>query len=120
MNKHTDKMFRVLHDNFSIKPIWSGLFDVRYGPGGGGRGTYASTLISKGTNSILMTIYSTLDKNCSHYRSAICFKIGLGLAEIIRCLCTKVVFLQIIGDCAAAWTSSIEFVACMSPENCCA
>ena len=43
-----------------------------------------------------------------------------GLAEIIRCLCTKVVFLQIIGDCAVAWTSSIEFVACMSSENCCA
>ena len=50
-------------------------------------------LISKSTNSILMTLYATLYKNCSHYRSAICFKIGLGLAEIIRCLCTKVVFL---------------------------
>ena len=61
-----------------------------------------------------MTLYSTLYKNCSHYVSAICFKIGLGLAEIIRCLCTKVVFLQIIGDSAVPWISSIEFVACMS------
>ena len=58
-----------------------------------GEGTYAPPLISKSTNSILMTLYATLYKNCSHYRSAICFKIGLGLAEIIRCLCTKVVFL---------------------------
>ena len=55
----------------------------------GGGGTYAPPLISKSTYSILMTLY----KNCSHYRSAICFKIGLGLAEIIRCLYTKVVFL---------------------------
>ena len=60
---------------------------------GGGGGTCAPPLISKSTNSILMTLYATLYKNCSHYRSAICFKIGLGLAEIIRCLCTKVVFL---------------------------
>ena len=82
-------------------------------------GTYAPLLISKSTNSILMTLYPTLYKNCSHYRSAICFKIGLGLAEIIRCLCTKVVFLQIIGDCVVAWTSLIEFVACMFSENCC-
>ena len=51
------------------------------------------SLISKSTNSILMTLCPTLYKNCSYYRSAICFKIGLGLAEIIRCLCTKVVFL---------------------------
>ena len=58
-----------------------------------GGGTCAPPLISKSTNSILMTLYATLYKNCSHYRSAICFKIGLGLAEIIRCLCTKVVFL---------------------------
>ena len=57
--------------------------------GGGGRGHICPPLISKSTNSILMTLY----KNCSHYRSAICFKIGLGLAEIIRCLCTNVVFL---------------------------
>ena len=84
----------------------------------GGGGTYALPLISKSTNSSLMTLYSTLHKNCSHYRSAICFKIGLGLAEIIRCLCIKVVFLQIIGDYAVAWTSSIEFVACMASENC--
>ena len=56
-------------------------------------GTCAPSLISKSTNSILMTLYATLYKNCSHYKSAICFKIGLGLAEIIRCLCTKVVFL---------------------------
>ena len=68
-----------------------------------GGGTCAPPLISKSTNSILMTLYATLYKNCSHYRSAICFKIGLGL-----------------GDCAVAWTSSIEFVACMSSENCCA
>ena len=61
--------------------------------GGGGGGTCAPPLISKSTNSILMTLYATLYKNFSHYRSAICFKIGLGLAEIIRCLCTKVVFL---------------------------
>ena len=88
-------------------------------PGGGG-GTYAPPLISKSTNSILMTLYSTLYKNCSHYISAICFKIGLGLAEIIRCLCTKVVLLQIIGDSAVPWTSSTEFVACMSSDNCCA
>ena len=27
---------------------------------------------------------------------------------------------QIIGDSAVPWTSSIEFVACMSSENCCA
>ena len=66
---------------------------------------------------MLMTFYSTLYKNCSHYRSAIYFKVGLGLAEIIRCLCTKVVFLQIIGHCAVAWTSSIEFVACMSSKK---
>ena len=59
----------------------------------GGGGTCAPPLISKSTNSILMTLYATLCKNCSHFRSAICFKIGLGLAEIIRCLCTKVVFL---------------------------
>ena len=85
-----------------------------------GGGTYAPPQISKSTNSILMTFYSTLYKNCSHYISAICFKIGLGLAEIIRCLCTKVVIYQIIGDCAVAWTSSIEFVACMSSVNCCA
>ena len=58
-----------------------------------GGGTCAPPLISKSTNSILMTLNATLYKNCSHYRSAICFKIGLGLAEIIRCLCTKVVFL---------------------------
>ena len=77
-------------------------------------------LISKSTNSILMTFYSTLYKNCSHDISAICFKIGLGLAEIIRCLCTKVVFFRIIGDSAVPWTSSIEFVACMSSENGCA
>ena len=101
-----------------FNPIWSGLFNAPYGPGGGG--TYAPPLISKSPNSILMTFYSTLYKNCSHYRSAICFKIGLGLAEIIRCLCTKVVFFQIIGDSAVPWTSSIEFVACMSSENCCA
>ena len=50
-------------------------------------------LIPKTTNSILIKLYATLYKNCSHYRSAICFKIELGLAEIIRCLCTKVVFL---------------------------
>ena len=56
-------------------------------------GTCAPPLISKSTNSILMTLYATLFKNCSHYRSAVCFKIGLRLAEIIRCLCTKVVFL---------------------------
>ena len=55
-----------------------------------------------------MTIYSTLYKNCSRYISVICFQIGLGLAEIIRCLCTKVVFLQIFGDSAVAWTISIE------------
>ena len=67
---------------------------------GGGGGTYAPLLISKSTNSILMTFYSTLYKNCSHYISAICFRIGLGLAEIIRCLCTNVVFFQIIGDSA--------------------
>ena len=60
---------------------------------GGGGGTCAPPLISKSANSILMTLYSTLYKNCSHYRSAICFKMGLGLAEIIRCLCTKVLFL---------------------------
>ena len=106
--------------NNVFNPIWSGLFDAPYGPGGGG-GTYAPPpLISKSTNSILMTFYSTLYKNCSHYISAICFKIGLELAEIIRCLCTKVVFFQIIGDRAVPWTSSIEFVACMSSENCCA
>ena len=58
-----------------------------------GGGTCAPPLISKSTNSILRTLYATLYKNCCHYRSAICFKIGLGLAEIIRCLCTKVVFL---------------------------
>ena len=67
-----------------------------------------------------MTFYSTLYKNYSHYISAICFKIGLGLAEIIRCLCTKVGVFQIIGDSAVPWTSSIEFVACMSSENRCA
>ena len=59
----------------------------------GGGAHVPPPLISKSTNSILMTLYATLYKNCSHYRSAICFKIGLGLAEIIRCLCTKVVFL---------------------------
>ena len=82
--------------------------------------THMPHLISKSTNSILMTLYATLYKNCSRYRSVICFKVGLELDEIIRCLCTKVVFLQIIGGCAVAWTSSIEFVACMSSENCCA
>ena len=86
----------------------------------GGGGHICPPLISKSTNSILMTLYSTLYKNCPRYRSAICFKIGLRLAEIIRCLCIKVVFLQIIGDYAVAWTSSIKFVACMSSENCCA
>ena len=54
-------------------------------------------LILKSTNSILMTLYSTFYKNCSHCISAICFKIGLGLAEIIRCLCSKLVTVQ---DCA--------------------
>ena len=40
-----------------FNPIWSGLFDAPYGPGGGGGGgTYAPPpLISKSTNSILMT-----------------------------------------------------------------
>ena len=105
----------------TINPIWSGLFDVRYVPGEGeGGGHICFPLISKSTNSILMTLYSTLYKYCSHYISAICFEIGLGLVEIIRCLCTKVVFLQIIGDSAVPWTSSTEFVACMSSENCCA
>ena len=60
---------------------------------GGGAHMPPPPLISKSTNSILITLYATLYKNCSHYRSAICIKIGLGLAEIIRCLCTKVVFL---------------------------
>ena len=57
-----------------------------------GGGHICPPLNSKSTNSILMTLYATLYKNGSHYRSAICFKIELGLAEIIRCLCTKVVF----------------------------
>ena len=70
-----------------INPIWSWLFDVRDGQGwGGGGGHICPPLISKCTNSILMTLYPILYKNCSHYRSAICLKIGLGLAEIIRCL----------------------------------
>ena len=103
-----------------VNPIWPGLFHASYGPGGGGGGHICPPLISKSTNSILMTFYSTLYKNCSHYISAICLKIGLGLAEIIRCLCIQVVFFQIIGDSAVPWTSSIEFVACMSSENCCA
>ena len=102
-----------------FNPIWSGLFDGRYGPGGGAH-MPPPPLISKSTNSILMTIYSTLHKICSRYISVICFKIGLGLAEIIRCLCTKVVFLQIIGGCGIAWTISIKFFTCMSSENCCA
>ena len=63
---------RVADILFVINPIWySGICPL---------------LISKSTNSILMALYPTLYKNCSHYRSAICFKIGLGLAEIIRCL----------------------------------
>ena len=78
-----------------------------------GGGTSAPPSYLESTNSIWMTLHSTLCKNCSHYRSAICFKIGLGLAEIIHCLCTKVVFLQIIGDYTVAWTSLIEFVACV-------
>ena len=77
-------------------------------------------LISKSTNLILTTIYSTFYKHCSRYISVIRFKIGLGLAEIIRCLCTMVVFLQIFGGCVVAWTISIKFVTCMSSENCCA
>ena len=100
-----------------INPIWSGLFDGRYSPGGR---NICPPLISKSTNSIMMTIYSTPYKNCSRYISVIYFKIGLGLPEIIRCLCTKVVFLQILGGCGVAWTISIKFVTCMSSENCCA
>ena len=73
----------------------------------------------KSTDFILMTIYYTLYKNCSRYIFVICFKIGLGLVEIIRYLCTKVVCLQIIGRCTVAWIISIKFVTCMSSENCC-
>ena len=91
------------------------------GGGGGGGGTCAPPpLISKSTNSIRMTIYSTLCKNCSRYKSVICFMIGLGLAEIIRCFSTKVVFCKYFVDCAVAWTISIKFVTYMSSENCCA
>ena len=68
--------------------IWSGLIDVRYGPGH----APPPPLISKSTNSIGMTIYSTLYQNCSRYISGICVIIRLGLAKIIRCLCIKVVF----------------------------
>ena len=82
-------------------------------PGDGG-GHICPPLISISTYSILMTIYSTLYKNCSRYIFVNCFIIGLGLAEI------KVVFLLIIGDCAVAMTISIKCVISMSSENCCA
>ena len=81
-----------------LNTIWSVLFDVRYGLGGGGGGgkgdgdICAPPLISKSTNSILMTIYSALYKNCSRYITEICFKIGLGSPEIMCCLYTNVVF----------------------------
>ena len=52
------------------------------------------------------------------YISVICFIVGLGLAEIICCICTKVVFLEVLGDCVVAWNISIKFVICLSSENC--
>ena len=58
--------------------------------------------------------------NCFRYISAISFQIELGITEIICCLCNKVVFLQLIGDCSVAWITSVELVTCMYSENCCA